>query len=622
MHPNFPGSGSRGASLAARPCCLLLIVALLAAWPGLSTARDSATPSPPAVVTVQQVLDGLTLRDGWKFRAGDERLWADPAFDDSGWQQVRLPHRWYPGPDAGPEAGFGWYRLRISLALADGAQREQLGHLGLQLGTVLSAYELYAGGERVGGVGVLPPAAKPAIDYGRQRILDIPVSAISADGELVLALRVWGGSETLTTRWGAGPYRGDVRLGRFENLLIARVIAEMPGLLIGFIYLVFGAYHLYLYSRNRHLEGFLWFGLTALAIGIYSLVLNGWRYYLGWEFLTFKKIEFGVVYVVPALALQTVWSLLDAPVGRCLRLYQFTFVAMALVCVLIPGLDIHVLTLGPWQVWTLPALGLTSWLIVRKARDGHDEARTIFIGGTIFIVACLHDILSDQFRLGATRMIPWGFLAFLLSMAVSLGNRFTAMINRLEEEVTERTAELSEANRQLSEAARIDPLTGLYNRRGFTEAGEAEIQRVFRSGRSFCVVLADIDHFKSINDRHGHACGDHVLARVAAKLRDSVRDVDRVARWGGEEFILLLPETDGDGAAVLAEKLRVLVEENMFQCEGGRLQVTMTFGVSAFRKGESLDSCIDRADRALYQGKDEGRNRVMVGSYRGLTLIT
>lgn len=601
---------------------LLIVCAVLILWPGPSSARSLSKDSPEGALTAGQALAGLPLATGWKFHRGDNPSWASPVFDDSAWQRVTFPHRWYPRAGAGEGSRFGWYRLHLQFESGLPQIRNELARLGLRLGSVLSAYEVYAGGMPIGGVGVLPPAGDTAVDYERQRILAIPPEAIDSQGRLVLALRVWGGSDAMVANWGMGAYAGEFKLGRFSTLLMSLVRAEMPGLMVSVIGIVFGLYHLYLYSRNRHLESFLWFGFTAMAVGVYGLLLNEWRYYLDWEFLTFKKLEFATAYLVPALSLQLVWSLVDEPMGRWLRAYQLSFVAVGLLLVAIPGLDIHAATLSYWQLWTLPAQLLAAWMLVRKMRQGHDEARTIVLGGLLFIATCIHDVFGDFLRMQSSRLIPWGFLAFMLAMAVSLGNRFTAMLNGLEEEVAERTAELQSTNRLLVETARVDPLTGLYNRRGFTGTVESEIQRVFRSGRSFCVVLTDVDHFKSINDRYGHACGDHVLTRVASKLRDNVRDVDQVARWGGEEFILLLPETEPEGAAVLAEKLRAVVADNVFEFGGHRLRVTMTFGVSGFRKGESLDSCIARADRALYRGKDEGRNRVMLGSQQSLTLAT
>ncbi|TXS89234.1 diguanylate cyclase [Parahaliea maris] len=586
-----------------------LLVALLAGvflgLPALGAERASGI----VVLDPAQAQEGQKLKSGWRFRVGDDLAWARPGYDDRDWGEVNLPHRWEPS--AGEDAGaYSWYRLHIRFSSEPDWLTGQ--SLALRMGAVLSAYELYAGGKLVGSLGRLPPTPDPAIDYDRHQIISLPASAIDANGELVLALRVWGGEHTVEANWGSGPYRGQFQLGRQDRLLLGMVIDEIPGLLAGVLCFVFGLYHIYIYYRNRHLESFLWFGLTAIVIGVYALSLSQWRYLLGWDFVAYKKIEYAALYLVPPLCLQGVWSLLDRPVGRVLRIYQLSFLLAGAAFLVTPGLEIHWRTLPGWQFWTLPALALTGWRISQSALEGHEEARTLGLGAMLFIAACLHDIAVDQFQLSDPRLLHWGFLVFVAFMAVSLANRMTAALGHLEEEVAQRTAELEQANRRLTEAALVDPLTGLFNRRGFTAEAEVEIKRLFRGGRGFSVILTDVDHFKSINDRYGHACGDHVLARVASLLRDGVRDVDRVARWGGEEFILLLPETGGEGAARVAEKLRERLEEHLFDFQGTRLHISMTFGATEYRRGESLDHCVARADAALYRGKDAGRNRVVL----------
>ena len=334
-----------------------------------------------------------------------------------------------------------------------------------------------------------------------------------------------------------------------------------------------------------------------------------------------KKIEFGAIYIFPAVGIQMIWSLLQLPIGRALRAYQLSFVALSVLVLLVPGHSIHYYTLNLWQLWTLPIIALAPWVIFRETRAGNPEARTVLLGTVIFLATAVNDLLIDLAHIETSRMAPLGFVAILIAMAVSMANRFTSMYSKLETEVADRTAELSKANRQLAEAARIDHLTGLLNRRGFAEEAEAEIRRMFRSGKSFTLVLADVDNFKQFNVLHGHVCGDRVLKRAAAILQERTRDVDRVARWGGEEFIMLLPETDTEGAAVLAEKLRDAIASNLFEFDDQRLSITMTFGIAAFRKGESLDTCIARADTALYHGKEGGRNKVMIGNYKGLSLV-
>ncbi|MBN7796121.1 sensor domain-containing diguanylate cyclase [Parahaliea mediterranea] len=576
-------------------------------------AQAAEAGSPALSIRLADALAGMRIESGWRFQPGDNPAWSSPGHDDSAWRQVDFPHRWGPA-DADPGARyFGWYRLH--LRLEDRGRAGDLEHLAVRLGSMLSAYEFYAGGKRLGGAGRLPPDDRPGIDYNRERVLTIPASAIAPDGSLVLALRVWAGNESLLQHFGGGVHGGQFQIGRLSDQLLSLTVHQMPALLVSVIYLAFGFYFLYLYTRARDLHSFLWFGVAALMIGLYGLLVTEWRYLLDWNFPTYKKAELGLVYLLPALSIQGVWTMLDEPVGRWLRAYQVISVLLAVVLVLAPGLDLNVSTLHAWELWALLAPLGVLWLLVRKLRAGHEEARTLVVGAGLFIATCVHDALIDLIRLDSPRILPWGFLAIAVTMAISLGNRFTRMLNHLEEEVAERTARLTEANHRLFEAARIDPLTGVNNRRGFFAAAESEVGRAFRGGRPFSVVLADVDHFKPVNDRLGHACGDHVLTCLAGILRQAVRKSDLVARWGGEEFILLLPETDAEGAVLLAEKIRRQIAGSTIDYGDASLQLTMTFGVAEHRRGESLDSCVSRSDEALYRGKREGRNRVVAASH-------
>ncbi|TDG12857.1 diguanylate cyclase [Seongchinamella unica] len=599
---------------------LLTALTVIAAWcllvapaPALAKATTSELP----YVTVDALGDGVSLRGQWRFQPGDNLDWAAPGADDNHWRSVDMPQRW-------PRGGYpehqhlAWYRLTLQLD-PHIAGVNQAPILAVRMGKVLSAYELYAGGQLVGGAGSLPPLGE--FDYDRQRVLVIPPAAINKDGTLVLALRVWGGSDALVDAWGAGPVSGVFMLGDYRRLMLQGMVSEVPGLLFCALIFAFGLYHLYLFARNRNLETYLWFGLMATNIAIYGVMLTQWKYLLPISFLAMKKIEFGAIYLFPALGIQMVWSLLQLPIGRWLRAYQWSFLAAAVLVVLVPGHAIHFHTLIWWQLWTLPIIAFAPWVIFRESRAGNPEAKTILLGTIIFLATGVNDLLIDLAHIETSRLAPLGFVAILIAMAVSMADRFTSMYSTLETEVAERTAELSAVNRRLAEAARVDHLTGLLNRRGFTEEAETEIRRMFRTGKSFSLVLADVDNFKQFNDQYGHVCGDHVLKRVAALLEERTRDVDRVARWGGEEFIMLLPETEIDGAAILAEKLRDAVAANLFEFDNLRLSLTMTFGIAAFRKGESLDACIARADTALYHGKEGGRNKVMIGNYKGLSLV-
>jgi diguanylate cyclase (GGDEF)-like protein/PAS domain S-box-containing protein len=168
--------------------------------------------------------------------------------------------------------------------------------------------------------------------------------------------------------------------------------------------------------------------------------------------------------------------------------------------------------------------------------------------------------------------------------------------------------ELEGLNRELEKTIRIDPLTKVPNRRAFLEVIQQEFQRYRRYGTPFAVVFTDIDHFKEVNDRFGHKVGDLTLRWFARKLASGLRKVDAISRYGGEEFLMLLPSTTSDAATSTAEKLRALVAQR--PCPETGQTLTASFGVAAVAKDDTPESIIDRADRGLYLSKKAGRNLV------------
>lgn len=172
--------------------------------------------------------------------------------------------------------------------------------------------------------------------------------------------------------------------------------------------------------------------------------------------------------------------------------------------------------------------------------------------------------------------------------------------------------ELRLANRNLAVLARTDPLTGALNRRTFFYLAEREIARRNRAGGDVAVLVMDIDHFKKINDVHGHAAGDRVLAQFADQISQSVRVQDVFARLGGEEFALILPDTTPEQALETGERLRRIVEYNQILTDQGSIPVTVSLGAASVRDGEdSIEPALRRADIALYRAKHCGRNRVI-----------
>lgn len=172
--------------------------------------------------------------------------------------------------------------------------------------------------------------------------------------------------------------------------------------------------------------------------------------------------------------------------------------------------------------------------------------------------------------------------------------------------------ELRRSNQLLLELAQTDPLTRLYNRRHLYEKLDVELNRCFRGNNPLSLIMADIDHFKRVNDTFGHQMGDEVLTKVADLLQEQLRTYDLAARYGGEEFCLVLPETDLDAASSVAERIRQQVEEMILPAPMENHKLTISFGVAAYDGtiDGSIDEIIRFADDALYEAKNSGRNRV------------
>jgi len=188
-----------------------------------------------------------------------------------------------------------------------------------------------------------------------------------------------------------------------------------------------------------------------------------------------------------------------------------------------------------------------------------------------------------------------------LSSALSSRLRYT----------TELIRELRKALEEIRWLSITDGLTGLYNRRYFFEQAEKEVERAQRYRRPVAAIMLDVDFFKRVNDTFGHAAGDEVLREVALCCRREVRELDILGRYGGEEFAILLTESDMDQAQQVAERLRTRIESMVIPIKGHDLSLTVSLGLAELKVSESVESLLDRADQALYSAKQTGRNRVV-----------
>ncbi len=163
----------------------------------------------------------------------------------------------------------------------------------------------------------------------------------------------------------------------------------------------------------------------------------------------------------------------------------------------------------------------------------------------------------------------------------------------------------------MEKMAKTDPLTQLPNRRAVLDQISYETVRFRRNAEPFTIVISDIDDFKYVNDTYGHDAGDKVLITLSNLIRKTIRQQDVCARWGGEEFLFLLPGTDNKGSKIFTEKIREKIEKENIEYKDSKISITMTFGICSFSKSITTDECISRADKALYEGKKLGKNRIV-----------
>ena len=230
---------------------------------------------------------------------------------------------------------------------------------------------------------------------------------------------------------------------------------------------------------------------------------------------------------------------------------------------------------------------------------------------------------SDEAQLEIIVVPPWWdkpiwrgalVLSILLIISSVIWLRISTLKKRSSElalKVEEKTRDLEALVEKLTLLSTQDSLTGLKNRRYFTQRANAEWQEFKRHNRTFSLLIVDIDFFKRINDEHGHHVGDHVLVKIANTLENNLRESDVIARWGGEEFLILLPSLNAQEAYWVAEKLRKCVAELDIEALPHSIKVTITCGVADIKDYNSIDACIHAVDKKLYKGKELGRNAVV-----------
>ncbi|MDD2176157.1 GGDEF domain-containing protein [Acidovorax sp. D2M1] len=289
----------------------------------------------------------------------------------------------------------------------------------------------------------------------------------------------------------------------------------------------------------------------------------------------------------------------------------------------------------PQMVWTITS-GAVAYVLAGDARGlvpsvlamilffgtfGLTVAEVIGIGVYALLAFASAIGVSSRFNANASGYLDTAYalmVLIVLSGCIALNLRIQRIRAKLQQQ-REALAQALEVNREL---ATRDELTGLLNRRAMLDLMALEHRRSLRSGRPLLLAQLDIDHFKPINDQHGHATGDRALQAFAGTVRASVRDTDVLARWGGEEFVLMLTDTSAEHARELLERVRQAVQVLEIAHSTNALHMTVSIGLAQQLPGDTVEHTLERADQALYHAKALGRNRVVVAPAAHRTAAT
>ncbi|HEV7590639.1 MAG TPA: diguanylate cyclase [Longimicrobium sp.] len=524
----------------------------------------------------------LVLGGSWKFARGDAPAYASPAFDDRRWSDLAVPGPWetaYPDYD-----GFGWYRRAVALPAGMHAGEP----LGVMFATVGDAYEVYWNGVKIGGRGKFPPSFMEGVDPS---LFLVPAEALarSHGGRHLLAVRVYND-------YAYGGLMGPVKIGRYDLLADRRSPRDMViGTLVAF-FLAIGVYHLAFWLRRRAARENLYFALVSVAISAYGATFSSQISQLVLPFANPYRLGLVALLAGGPFFVALVYALFELRVRLRERMISAAFLATAAAAAVLPlGALAH---LNRWIDVGL-AVGMLAIVLraLNAASPHRPHARLLVFGTAVFAGTFVYDLASEYGYVPVAHVLPgvpslfWiGFMVFVVAVGIATAGKWA---------LTEVTA-------------LVDPLTELSRRHVLEDALRREADRMRRTGGSLALVMVDLDFFKQVNDAYGHRTGDEVLARVGRLLRATARNIDLPARWGGEEFAVLLYGSELPGALAFAERFRANLRELAIPAPGGRtVRVTASVGVAVGTDVVDAGALVEAADRALYQAKGEGRDRMI-----------
>jgi signal transduction histidine kinase/CheY-like chemotaxis protein/HPt (histidine-containing phosphotransfer) domain-containing protein len=399
------------------------------------------------VVPITDLAQPVSIAGQWQFQIGDDPTWAAAGLDDSSWQSTAVPAH-APIGHAG-YSGILWYRYSLQLDLSQPSVQHNIGALAITLGDVMSAYEIYAGGKRLGGIGKVRP--EPEAAYDRRQTWNIPASAIGAEGELVLAMRVWR-DPSIGIHQETGPNGGDFLLGNVGDLRERMLLkALMPNVVLAALYLVLGIYHLLIARRNPVLKEFFWFGLFSLVLAAYTLETSQSKFFIAIPFDWHKTIEFLLLYVALIPFGRTLMTVTRTPVNLLTRGFEIIF-AMYFIAALILPITTSMGLLSSFELLAATWAVSMAVIMTLRAIQGSRSARGVVFLMVLLAAAVVNDAILETPLIGSGKILYLVYAFSLLFIALMMAERYTDILKQLESSVEQRTAQLLESNRELEVA--------------------------------------------------------------------------------------------------------------------------------------------------------------------------
>jgi diguanylate cyclase (GGDEF)-like protein len=518
--------------------------------------------------------------------AGDvEFAFGDPpggiaGVDGLTWTRIAVPGSWQTAGIGGH--GTGWYRFRFRVTPEVASVP-----LAFVVPQIRDADEVFLDGAFVGRCGGFPPR----YDKGtlQPRLYALPPTRTTLSGVHTLLVRVYN----------PGPRAGGITsvpvLDAVGSAYWKQIFREAPFALVASAIFALGLFALFVFVRDRRQVEFLVFFLFTSGVAIYiSTWLSVWTVLHVPLSLVFR-LNFAHAFALSALFPLFFQHFLDIPIPGWQRVVVAVQGAGAVATLTWPRVDDLYYFLPALYVTLALTGGRMAWALVSRWRRRVEYAGAVLLGFLIILGAVLHDILQDLSIVpedGRLRLVGPGFLVFAAIFLTVVADRMA----------------------RLRIAASTDPLTGLANRKTLWDRIALELARSRRGGKPLSLAVLDLDLFKEFNDRFGHLAGDRLLISMGETLTRGIRETDLASRYGGEEFVILLPEIGREEAATCLERIREAV--GRIRVAGADRATTVSIGLAVHDPADgtlvTAAGLLRGADAALYQAKADGRNRIVV----------